>query len=81
MGPVLFNFFVSDCPVAQPSYADDFTFSRSAVDVAELEAGLQQDIDAVVAWTESKMLSIAPDKCSVTITPDKARQWGGYRKP
>lgn len=75
LGPILFNFFVSDCPVDQPSYADDFTFSRSAVEVAELEAGLQADVDAVVAWASSKMLSIAPDKCTITLfTPDKARQ-------
>ena len=75
LGPILFNFFVSDCPVRQPSYADDFTFSRSGVSLAEVEAALQADIDAVVAWAESKMLNIAPEKCSITyFTPDKARE-------
>ena len=75
LGPILFNYFVSDCPVEQPSYADDFSFSRSAVDVAELEVGLQSDIDAVVSWASSKMLKIAPEKSSITFfTPDKARQ-------
>ena len=75
LGPILFNFFVSDCPVAQPSYADDFTFCCSAVEVTDLEAGLQADIDQVVAWAETKMLRIAPDKSSITFfTPDKARQ-------
>ena len=29
LGPILFNFFVRDCSVASPSYADDFNFSRS----------------------------------------------------
>ena len=73
--PILFNFFVRDCPVDQPSYADDFTFSHSAVDVAGIEASLQADLDAVVAWADSKMLNIAPAKCTITFfTPDKARQ-------
>ena len=75
LGPILFNFFVLDCPVAQRSYADDFSFSRSAVDVTELEVRLQADLDAVVLWAVSKMPSIAPGKCSITLfTPDKARQ-------
>ena len=75
LGPILFNFFVRDCPVAQPSYADDFSFSHSAVTVAELETGLQSDLDAVVGWAGRKMLGIAPGKCTITLfTPDKARQ-------
>ena len=75
LGPILFNFFVRDCPVAQPSYADDFTFSRSAVEIADIERGLQSDMDQVVAWAKTKMLSISPEKCSITLfTPDKARQ-------
>ena len=75
MGPILFNFFVRDCPVEQPSYADDFSFSRSAVEIGELERNLQSDLDQVVAWAKSKMLNIAPEKSSITLfTPDKARQ-------
>ena len=56
-----------------PSYVDDFSFSRSAVAVAESEVGLQSDIDAAVSWANS--LKIAPEKSSITFfTPDKARQ-------
>ena len=36
--------------MAQPSYADDFSFSHSTVKVAEFERRLQDDLDAVVAW-------------------------------
>ena len=51
-----------------------FNFSRSAVEVTDLEAGLQADLDAVVQWAESKMLSIAPEKCYITLfTPDNRK--------
>ena len=75
LGPILFNFYVRDCPVSQPSYADDFNFSRSAVNIDEIERGLQEDLDKVVDWAKSKLLTIAPGKSSITLfTPDKARQ-------
>ena len=75
LGPIFFNFFISDCPTDQPSYADDFTFSRSAVHVEDLERRLQQDLDRVCSWVDRKKLVIAPAKCSVTFfTPDKARE-------
>ena len=77
LGPIFFNFFVSDCPTDQPSFADDFTFSRSAVHVEEIEEGLQQDLDKVCEWAARKKLVIAPSKCTVTFfTPDKARESG-----
>ena len=75
LGPVLFNFFVSDCPVDSPSYADDFTFSRSGVNIRDIKAELQQDLEQVVEWAEAKKLVISPSKCSITLfTPDKARE-------
>ena len=75
LGPILFNFFVSDCPVGQPSYADDFCISHSAVKIPDLERLLQADVDAFVDWAVSKKLVIAPTKCTVTLfTPDKARE-------
>ena len=73
LGPIFFNFFVSDCPTEQPSYADDFSFSRSAVKVQDIEEGLQGDLDRVCEWASRKKLEIAPLKCSVSFfTPDKA---------
>ena len=75
LGPILFNFFVSDCPVGQPSYADDFTISCSAEKVEQLREPLQVLVDAFVEWATSKRLDVAPQKCSVTLfTPDKARE-------
>ena len=57
----------SDAPVSRPSYADDFTLSRSGVDIADLVRELQRDIDAVEAWAAAKMLSISPSKSTVTL--------------
>ena len=57
------------------SYADDFTFSRLAVHVEDIEEELQRDMDQVCEWAESKKLVVAPAKCSVTFfTPDKSRE-------
>ena len=67
LGPILFNFFVSDCPVGQPSYVDNFCIRHSAVKVPELEELLQADVDAFVDWAVSKRLVIAPTKCSITL--------------
>ena len=75
LGPVLFNFFVSDCPVVDPSYADDFTISRTAQQLDEIERLLQQDVDAVAEWAERKMLRVEAPKSSITyFTPDRARE-------
>ena len=72
LGPILFNFFVSKCPVSQPSCADDFSISHSAVEVADLEH-LQRDVDAIVAIVASKLFSLEPSKSTITFfTPDKA---------
>ena len=72
LGPVIFNFFVSDCPVGQPSYADDFCISCSAVKIEDLEVGLQREMDAFCAWASTKNLKIAPSKSKITLfTPDK----------
>ena len=75
LGPILFNLYVRDCPVKQPSYADDFTISHSDKDLKEIERRLQLDIDAVEAWALRKELIIAPTKLSITyFTPDRARE-------
>ena len=74
LGPILFNLYVRDCPVKQPSYADDFTISHSDKDLKEIEHR-QLDIDAVEAWALRKELIIAPTKLSITyFTPDRARE-------
>ena len=78
LGPILFNFFVSDFPSSaslRESYADDFNLVESDVQVDQLEQRLQSDMDEVLVWADRKRLSIAPSKCHVTLfTPDMARQ-------
>ena len=56
LAPSLFHFFVADCPVESLSFADDFAFSRSGVDLRGIEAGLREDLDNVVQWASSKRL-------------------------
>ena len=45
------------------------------VEVAEVERRLQDDLDALVAWAEQKLLQIAPDKFTITLlTLDKKKR-------
>ena len=74
-GPILFNFFVAECPEEEvdeeESFADDFDFLVSECRWDEIAARLQPAIDSVVEWTSSLKLSIAPSKSFVTLfTPD-----------
>ena len=82
LGPILFNFFVSDFPTSaslRESYADDFNVVESATKVSDLEPRLQADVDEIKTWADRKRLGIAPGKCNVTLfTPDMARESNSY---
>ena len=72
---------MSNCPVKQPSYADDFNITHSARKIPELERLLQRDVDAFVTWARSKKLAIAPSKTKITLfTPDKSRESKAFPK-
>ena len=62
LGPILFNFFVSDFPTSaslHDSYADDFDVAESAAKVADMEQRLQADMDEAKAWADKKRLLIS----------------------
>jgi hypothetical protein len=70
LSPVLFNFFMSDCPSAADihvAYADDINECESDSDLESLSRKLQASVDSVVEWAESKELSIAPGKSQVML--------------
>jgi hypothetical protein len=78
LSPVIFNFFVSDCPylaVILTSYADDFTLLDSDADLEALDRKLQASVTSVIEWAKSKKLSIAPTKSQVTLLTPFNKQY------
>jgi hypothetical protein len=74
LSPSLYNFFVSDFPLQAPlfhSFADDIYAGRSFPDLSVIVAKLNEDMCKVEPWADSKNLTIAPEKSSITLfTPD-----------
>jgi hypothetical protein len=72
----LFNLFVSDFPQVASlteSFADDFTVSESSNDLPTITTALCEALGQIESWADSKDLSIAPNKSSITLfTPDPA---------
>ena len=70
ISPILFNFFVRDfpdCAEITVNYADDFSILESGVDLAEVEAKLNEDLATIADWARRKRLYLAPEKSSVTL--------------
>jgi hypothetical protein len=74
LSPSLFNFFVSDFPLQlsfSHSFADNIYASRSSLDLSIFTSKLNEDMRQVEIWADSKNLSIAPEKSSITLSiPD-----------
>jgi len=71
ISPILFNFYVSDCPShtesSSSSYADDFTAYHSSSSIPESETILNSHLSSISSWASSNGLSIAPHKSTVTL--------------
>jgi hypothetical protein len=77
LSPVLFNFFVSDCPELAHlhlSYADNFHLSETGPDVPELGRKLTQHLTQISKWAKDNKLEIAPAKSSVTVFTPSTRE-------
>jgi hypothetical protein len=77
LSPVLFNFFVSDCPELAHlhlSYADDFHLSETGPDVPELGRKLTQHLTQISKWAKDNKLKIAPAKSVVTVFTPNTRE-------
>jgi len=78
ISPILFNFYVSDCPTLLSalltSFADDFTAANSSKNPADSEAVLNSYLAEIEAWSQSIGLSIAPEKSSVTLFTSHNRE-------
>ena len=67
---ILFNYFMSDCPLPDfdmASYANDFTITASPSRVHEAVDEANRLMTLLVEWAGRKELSIAPHKSSVTL--------------
>jgi hypothetical protein len=70
LSPSLYNFFVSDFPLQAPlshSFVDIIYVGRSSPDLSILAAKLNKDMHQVEVWADSKDLTIAPEKSSITL--------------
>jgi hypothetical protein len=74
LSPSLFNFFCSDFPLKAQltsSFADDFYVGESSHDLSILTLNLQEDLQQIEVWADSKHLVIALEKSSITLfSPD-----------
>ena len=74
---VLFNHFVSDCPIPDldmTSYAENFTLLASAPSIVEAEARANQLCTILVRWADGKQQAIAPQRSSVTLFTSDTHQ-------
>ena len=70
ISPTLFNLYVSKFPgiiSETTSFADDFTIYASAVNIADAESQLTEDLDLIKAWAADIELDISAQKSSVTL--------------
>jgi hypothetical protein len=77
ISPILFNFFVSDCPSdiqLLTSYADYFTAASSDSSVPAAAARISNYLSEVHDWATSKDLAIAPAKSQATLFTSDTHQ-------
>jgi retron-type reverse transcriptase len=70
LSPMLFNFFVGDCPVVAQinlSYADDFNLTESSPDVPSIGRKLTKHPILISKWAKDNGLQIALEKSSVIL--------------
>jgi hypothetical protein len=73
LSPALFNFFVSDFPVAiqdKTSFANDFSIAATGPNLQVINKILNEDMKNIAAWAARKRLRISPDKSqAIYFTP------------